>query len=43
MNGNLFNLYSELGIIEYEMREDVYDNVVDFIIVVVYLFLVVVC
>ena len=43
VNGNLFNLYSELGIIEHEMREDVYDNVVDSTIVVAHLFPVAVC
>ena len=33
VNGSLFDLYSKLGITEHEMREDVYDNVVDSTIV----------
>lgn len=33
VNYNLFDLYSKLGITEHEMREDVYDNVVDSTIV----------
>ena len=33
VNGNLFDLYSKLGITEHEMREDVYDNAVDSTIV----------
>ena len=33
VNDNLFDLYSKLGITEHEMREDVYDNVVDSTIV----------
>ena len=33
VNGNLFVLYSKLGITEHEMREDIYDNVADSTIV----------
>ena len=33
VNGNLFDLYSKLGITEHEMRDDVYDSVVDSTIV----------
>ena len=33
VNGNLFDLYSKLGITEHEMREDVYDYVADSTIV----------
>ena len=29
VTGNLFDLYSKLGITEHEMREDVHDNVAD--------------